>query len=81
MNTGSGSFILICSRTLAILWLAFATFNLTADQSDSALIAAANRPNLIPSNVGLSSYSIRPGDLLAITYTMTNTTSRSSKAL
>src|SRR5688500_3777983 len=72
MNTGISPFILACSRTVAILWIAFATFNLAANESDSLSISAANRPNLIPSNVGLSSYSIRPGDLLTVTYTMTN---------
>ncbi len=33
---------------------------------------AAARPNLIPSNVSLSSYSVRPGDTIVVSWRMTN---------
>ena len=70
MNTGSLMSILP-RQSILLFFLAIATFTLAA--GDATLgTSALNRPNLIPSNVGLSSYSIRPGDLLTITYTMTN---------
>jgi hypothetical protein len=41
-------------------------------QFASAQITAVNRPNLIPLNVVLSSYSARPGDVINVAWTMTN---------
>src|SRR5688572_16123438 len=38
----------------------------------SAEISASARPNLIPLNVGLSSYSVLPGDVVTVQWTMTN---------
>src|SRR5688572_8368180 len=71
MNTRS--FMSMLSRkSILFFLLAMATFTLAASDGATLGAAALNRPNLIPSNVGLSSYSIRPGDLLTITYTMTN---------
>ena len=41
----------------------------------SAQVTAINRPNLIPLNVMLSSYSARPGDVVLVAWTMTNASS------
>ena len=46
--------------------------NAAAPASSGPSPSAAARPNLIPQNVALSSYSARPGTQLTVTWTMTN---------
>jgi hypothetical protein len=42
------------------------------DLPSSSLSAAAARPNLAPGDIKLGSYSVRPGELIAISWTTTN---------
>ena len=42
------------------------------DSNGSITATAVARPNLIPQNVSLSTFSVRPGDQLLVAWTMTN---------
>lgn len=65
---------------VSLLLLCLTLIGICSPSVAADVAAAAARPNLIPRNVALSAYSVRPGDTVTVRWNMTNSGSGSCPA-